>query len=114
MSLQRGDIVLVPFPFTDLSSEKVRPAVVISAENDIDVTVAFISSVLPEKPAETEFLLLGIYPDFSRTGLKKSSIFQMNKVLTLARSRILRRLGKVSASIQKELNIRFKHGFGIE
>jgi hypothetical protein len=38
--LKRGDTVLVPFPFTNLTREKVRPAVVISAKNDVDVSVA--------------------------------------------------------------------------
>jgi len=112
--LSRGDIVLVPFPFTDLSEKKVRPAIIISTKNDIDVSVAFISSIIPEKPTEVDFVLQENYPDFSMTGLKKPSVFKMNKVLTLERLRILRKLGKVSSSIQKELDIRFKLAFGIE
>jgi mRNA interferase MazF len=43
-----GDVVLVPFPFTDLSDARVRPAVVVSSElfnqQDEDVTVAMITS----------------------------------------------------------------------
>ena len=31
MAFQRGDIVLIPFPFTDLSATKTRPAVIISS-----------------------------------------------------------------------------------
>ena len=112
--LQRGDIVLVPFPFTDLSKKKVRPAIVISEENDVDVSVAFISSIVPEKPTKIDFILLESHPDFSLTGLKKSSVFKMNKVLTLERSAILLRLGKVSPSVQKELDFRFKLAFGIK
>ena len=30
MTFRRGDVVLVPFPFSDLSTTKVRPAVVVS------------------------------------------------------------------------------------
>ncbi len=112
--LKRGDIVLVPFPFTDLLNEKVRPAVVISVKNDVDVSVAFISSVIPEKPTEVDFVLSESHPDFSMTGLRKISVFRMSKVLTLERSKILRRLGKASSSIQKELDMRFKFAFGIE
>ena len=41
--LKRGHIVLVPFPFTDLTTEKLRPAVIVSAEpQESDVVIAFI------------------------------------------------------------------------
>ncbi len=112
--LNRGDIVLVPFPFTDLSQEKVRPAVVFSSENDVDVNVAFISSIIPKEPSGVDFVLSESHPDFSMTGLKRSSVFKMNKVLTVERSIILRRLGRVSPSIQKDLDIRVKLAFGIK
>lgn len=110
----RGDIVLVPFPFSDLSGMKVRPALVISSKNHAEVSVAFISSVVPSDPEDAEFLLAGTHPDFAMTGLKKASVFRMNKIVTLQRSTILRRLGKVSSSTQEQLDARFKRAFGIE
>jgi mRNA interferase MazF len=112
--LSRGDIVLVPFPFTDLSGRKVRPALVVSARNDADVSVAFISSVVPADLMHADFLLPDSHPDFSMTGLKKASVFRMDKVVTLQRSIILRRLGKISPSIGEQLDTKFKRAFGIE
>lgn len=45
----RGDVVLLPFPFTDLSAMRTRPAVVVSvdafAQATNDFTVAMITSV---------------------------------------------------------------------
>jgi mRNA interferase MazF len=43
-----GTIVLTDFPFTDLSSAKRRPALVISSDNDrrTDIVVAYITSVV--------------------------------------------------------------------
>lgn len=43
--MAKGDIILIIFPFTNLSGSKLRPAVVL-AENSDDVTVTFITSQL--------------------------------------------------------------------
>jgi len=111
--INRGDIVLVPFPFSDLSGAKVRPAVVVSARNDFDVTVAFISSTVPLHLHAPDFKLARSNPDFPSTGLKKTSVFRMGKLVTLHRATILRRLGTVSLSLQKELDARLKSALGV-
>lgn len=58
MTLNKGDIVLVQFPFTDLSQAKLRPAVIIysnSATNE--VTLCFISSQNIKNLTSEEFAI---------------------------------------------------------
>ena len=43
--MPKGDIILIKFPFTDLSGSKLRPAVII-AETELDFTVCFITTQL--------------------------------------------------------------------
>jgi mRNA interferase MazF len=52
MNCSRNDVVLLPIPFTDLTSRKVRPAVVIG-KKEMDLFLVPISSVL----ANTDFPL---------------------------------------------------------
>jgi mRNA interferase MazF len=114
MALARGDIVLVPFPFTDLTARKVRPGVIVSPDpQGTDVVIAFISSVIPAAPARTDWLLPLDHPDFGLAGLKSASAFRLGKLLTLHRALVLRRLGRVSSGIQRELDARLRQAVGL-
>ena len=52
---ERGDVVLVPFPFTDLSSVKTRPVVVVSVGDFEAATGDFTVATLTSVPHKTPF-----------------------------------------------------------
>lgn len=114
VSLRRGDVVLVPFPFTDLSGRKVRPAVVVSPDpQSEDFLLAFISSVIPASFRPVELVVPASHPEFKATGLKCSSVFKADKLLTLHGSLILRKLGRLSSGLQVELDQRLLRAIGL-
>jgi mRNA interferase MazF len=82
---KQGDVVLVPFPFTDLSAAKQRPALVVSPDrlNDSrpDLVVAAITSQIPAALAEDEVRLAEA--DLNACGLPKASIVKLAKIFTI-------------------------------
>ena len=112
--MEKGTIVLVRFPFTDYTSEKLRPALIISVGNKTDVCVAFISSVVPLELEKTDYILTKDDKNFPLTGLKKDSVFRMNKIATLDRRIILGKLGAVSGDLLKILDKKLKIALGLD
>lgn len=55
MAYRRGDIVLIAFPFTDLTAAKTRPAVVVSVEAFERATGAVTVAMVTSRPCDTEF-----------------------------------------------------------
>ena len=102
----KGKIVLVPFPFDDLSTTKVRPAVCLT--NPIGphrhIILAFITSQIPDDPLDTDLVFNSDHPDFAKTGLRVSSTLRLHRLMTVTISLINREIGKLSASMQKEVN----------
>ena len=99
----KGKIVLVQFPFTDLSAAKLRPALVIHANHD-DIVAAFISSRAPPEISGTEHVVRPDHPDFPSTGLKTSSVIRFDKIATVSRDMIEGEIGEVSGSLVLECN----------
>jgi len=96
--MNKGDIVLIPFPFTDLTGSKKRPALILIS-GYLDVTVSFISTQLHWQ--ETTDLLL--QPN-SMNGLKRISLLRISKLATIDKSLVLGKLGNINPSEVEELN----------
>ena len=115
--MQRGDIVLTPFPFTSLESKKVRPALIISSPliDDRTVIVAFISSVInKENILKVDFLLDKTDKNFDKTGLKKTSIFKLGKLATLDKKIIYGRIGHLPEELMNKINEKLKKALLLE
>jgi len=101
----KGKIVLIPFPFTDLTSTKLRPALVLY-EGERDVVVAFISSRISKKLRLVEILVDKAHPEFNLTGLKPPSIIRLDKIAAIAKDLILGEIGQVGSRLKGEMNRR--------
>jgi len=89
----KGKIVLIPFPFTDLTAAKLRPALVLF-EGERDVVVAFISSKVPQSPTPTSIVVNEEHPEFKLTGLKGASVIGLDKVATISKDLIIGEMEK--------------------
>ena len=101
----KGKIVLVPFPFDDLSTHKVRPSVCLT--NSIGphdhVILAFISSRIPQDLLPTDIVLDSGQPEFAATGLHVTSTLRLHRLMTASSSLFKRELGMLPSAIQTEI-----------
>ena len=114
MTLSKGDIVLVQFPFSDLSQTKLRPALVLAVGTDIDeITVCFVSSQKVSNLNFHEFAVLKSDSEFTQTGLKSDSKVRVTRIITLERKLILRRIGKLGEKQTVILDRTLIQAFGL-
>lgn len=105
MSFERGDVVLLPFPFTDLTTTKQRPAVVLSHkefnESHDDVVVAAITSRIPDRPTPEDVSLTR--NDAHAAHLLKPSVVKTAKILTIDQKLIHKKLGRLPAPVKRKI-----------
>lgn len=101
-----GDIVLVPFPFAELTNIKVRPALVVATTKDKykDLILCAISSVVKGKTGNFEMLLK---PD-NLNKLRAISILKIDRIITLKKERVIACLGKLSDAQRKQFIQKFR------
>jgi len=109
-------VVLVPFPFDDLFSNKVRPAVCLTdpiGPHD-HLILAFITSRIPASPLETDLVIDSSDPDFASTGLRVSSTLQLHRLMTVTKALLRRELGKLPPAMQAQVNDRLRKLFDLK
>ena len=107
-SFSRSDVILVRYPFSDLSGAKVRPAVVVSAAHPSqDLLITPLTS-------RTAGLLPGefVLSDWAREGLNVETAAKRG-VFTIQRNLIARRVGRLSASDAARLDVSLRSWLGL-
>ena len=112
----KGKVVLLPFPFDDLSATKVRPAVCLTEPTGPyeHVILAFITSRTPEELLETDVELTPERPGYEKTGLRLPSVLRLHRLMTVATSLIRRELGVLSPDMQTEIDEKLRRLFDLE
>jgi mRNA interferase MazF len=95
----KGDVVVVPFPFSDLSAAKKRPALVVATLTGNDVILCQITS----QAMTDAYAVPLVDDDFSNGSLRQSSNVRPNRLFTAESGIILYRVGNVSAEKMQEI-----------
>jgi len=95
----RGDIVVIPFPFSDLSGSKRRPAFVLADLPGSDIILCQITS----RFRKDKFSIRLSQNDFSNGGLPVLSYVRPNRIFTADKNIIVRKAGTLKLSLTKSI-----------
>jgi len=95
----KGDVVVLPFPFSDLSSSKRRPALVVAIASSDDIVLAQITS---QNFSDNYAIELSDI-DFSNGGLSNTSNIRPNKLFTADVNIIAYKAGNVNLQKMKDV-----------
>lgn len=106
---KQREIVLVPFPYSDLSSTKRRPVLIISNDNYNqnfpDVVVCVVTSNLHKDgysvELENEDLEIGVLPE--------SSIVKAHKLFTIHQDKIIKKFSLVKGEYFEKVADKIRH-----
>jgi mRNA interferase MazF len=94
---KRGDVVLVAFPFTDLTTTKMRPALILSSDafnqSHLDIILVAVTSQVSKKVPRYDYLLTP--EDQHCAGLPKPSLVKLGKIVTIDQRLIRKKLGHI-------------------
>ena len=93
----QGDIVLIPIPFTDLSSQKRRPVIVISNDTYNRSTPDMVVVAMTSNPVLTAYSFTITSADLTRGSLNRPGTVRVDKLYTLEQTLVVKTFGHVNA-----------------
>ncbi len=95
----KGDVVVIPFPFSDLTSAKRRPALILAELEGDDRILCQITS----QPVRDQYAIQHDKPDFANGGLRKASNARPNRLFTADSRIILYSAGQLRTSTVEQI-----------
>jgi len=96
---KQGDILLIPFPYTDLMATKQRPVLVLSNTNynglHQDIVVAAITSNVTDK----DYSIYVTANDLDEGQLKVDSLIRADKIYTFSNRIVIRKFGHLKSEV---------------
>ncbi len=103
INFEQGEIVFVPFPFTNLRSTKKRPVLIISKTDYNQNSIDFISCGITSNIKTAGYSVLIDNKDLQKGYLPKPSRIKVNTIFTLEKSSVIRSYGKVKEEVMKKV-----------
>ncbi len=110
---ERGEIWLVRFPFTDLTTTKLRPALVLAVHGEDMIVMGIFSRIPDSTLRETWLLVEDSHAEFAVTGLKKTSLLKAEKIAVVHESVFQKRLGNLPFDIMEQITPALKRALHI-
>jgi mRNA interferase MazF len=95
----KGDVVVVPFPFSDLTQSKRRPALVVSKLEGDDIILCQITS----QTVKDNYAILLDDKNFETGSLKQSSNIRPNRIFTADSNIVLYKVGNIKTDKLNEI-----------
>lgn len=102
--LSIGQVVLATFPFSDLTTNKLRPCLVVGIAEFDDIALCQITS----KRYQSKRAVPLLQADFSQGSIVTNSFIRPDKIATLDRSMIKKTLGKITDVKLNEVKSKLK------
>ena len=103
MIIKQKEIVLLPYPFTDLEGKKVRPAIVVSNDpfnnKSADCVMIPLTTVMRDEP----YSILINQKDLSSGKLLKSSRVRADKIFTVEKRLVIMKIGTLNNTIFEKI-----------
>ncbi len=93
---KQGEIVLVPIPFTDLSSQKRRPVVIVSNDAYNAKAMDMVVVAMTSNPVAVDYSFVLTSADLRKGTLNRPSRIRVDKIYTLSQSIMLKTFGQVN------------------
>jgi mRNA interferase MazF len=108
MNVQRGDLVLLDYPYASGGGAKVRPALVVQNDREnqrlANTIVVQITSVTRRALEPTQLLVEVSTFEGQLSGLRQDSVVNCANIVTLEKAKILRKLGTLPDSLLQQVN----------